>query len=218
MEIKARDVYFLLVFLVFFILAVALPYYGPSDDTTKTIFGAATFFFSIFTGFSIAKLNGRQSSIKASSMNESSALVSLYHLSHAFSKKASDEINSKIDSYLVKVLILPYTLYYLADSEFNNLFSVINQLETKTKKQSELFSAICYELRQISDARSFLNVEFLSGLSKRIKFLQYTLGAFLTVLVYVMKEPNPLSILITTIFPSAIVLVFMYLHELETFK
>ncbi|MFA6918260.1 MAG: hypothetical protein WC285_05555 [Candidatus Gracilibacteria bacterium] len=205
-------------FVIFVTTVVFIPGYGPSDEIAL-ILTVSTFLFAILAGFFIARLNSRYDNIIDSTSNEDALWLSLYKTAIFLGKKFQDNVSELIDKYYIIAYDYELGGYYKSSTKYlHGIYDELDRLDSATKRDSVVFSAILNFLYQIENYRNKSAVLTVSRLTMGQWSVLLLLAGIIISSVFYIRTPDFYSSAVTVILSTVLVLVLLIMRDLQNFR
>jgi len=188
-------------------------------DWISQILGISAFLFGLIIAFTISNRHNRLDEIRDKLREQDAVLLSIFYLSRRFSKSISNHLKKLIDEMLITQID-----YDLIDFDIENpkklrsLYNYIEDIKVNNKSQIEahekmldainnllkIHEALAYRVKNKMRAYEWISLLLLGGI---------TFFCFIA-----LNNQSIESVLILSIFTSAIALLFFILKEIESLE
>lgn len=201
-----------------FFLLVALLYTGQGlSDASKTLLTVTSFVFGFYINSLITQSRSRHAKIVESLREEGGYIKALYYMTDGvFPEQIVRKEKEFIDEYLMAGMDYRTIDISKTSPEFRRLFNHIMSIQAETKQQDVTWGHLVRIIGEISKSKS--RIEAL--VKERVSAFEWmTLGILLSLVVYFVFSLNTgslISILITSFISTALVMLIIVLHGLDT--
>ncbi len=209
---------YLQIFLVYLLLVflVNMPNISTNDhDFLTVILSIASFIFAILLGFAITNRQDRFAKIRHSLRDYDATILSIYHSSAVFGKRAQNKIRKMFDAYLVSQIDYTLVDFYKSAHLLSPIYSFILSLKPKTESQKIILDNLLEDVREALHSQK--HIIYLLG--SKLLTLEWVsiilLYSIIIELILTLNDHSTLSILITPIIGATLFIPIVILKNLN---
>jgi hypothetical protein len=210
----------LLALIGFGLVTFFFPSHGASDPV-ELILTVASVLFAILVGFFISRANNRSDKVRDLVAAEDAHWLTLYKTASTINESFAKRIRELVDQYYIMVFdFVEFNYYKIGAAIFLSVYDELKRIKSRIKSptDSEAYGAILLELSQLEELRNSTS----AVMSERIRRGQWTslvlLATIIIVSLFYLRVPEFYAQISTTMLSTAIVLVLLFVRDLQNFR
>ena len=218
-----KSIYYLILIVGFSFLISLNTYRFFSIGEMSIFLTVIGLIYGLIAAFSISNSWERFSRIRDAISEETASLKTIYIYSKYLTDKlAFSGIRKKILAYCSEVPKIEWKEYFDSQKthqKFEDLIHLVAGIKIKDEKDTELFGAICEELRYASSSRNLQLIISQTKISKTQWLLNIFLSLILIIGLAFLSIPNySLSIFVVASMISSIIFILIVIYEMDSLK